>query len=335
METAVRAPFAGRVREVLAAANAQVDAGAAAAEHRPRRRRRRGGVGRAGRAARSAGDAPRREPRDRALSLLAALQALITGYDVSAGYARQLVAEYGTARGELAGADDPSCCRASSPCSPPSPTWRAVPQPPGQRGGGGRPAGPQPAGVLPRLPALPRRRAGGAARELPGPAAPGRCGTTASHDLEPGPALEEAVYRIFLAQQRIADQLPAVLALLDRWLTAAEPPAGAGAGGGGRRPRPARRRHPAALPRGRRPRPRRPLPLLRGAGRPGRPGRSSSTQAARLLAELERRRRRAATTDESMRRVEALVESPEPLIRLLARARRAGDRRAGPRRSRC
>ena len=43
METAVRAPFAGRVREVLAAVNAQVDAGAAAAAPRPRRRRGRGG----------------------------------------------------------------------------------------------------------------------------------------------------------------------------------------------------------------------------------------------------------------------------------------------------
>ncbi|MBW8765172.1 MAG: fused acetyl/propionyl-CoA carboxylase subunit alpha/methylmalonyl-CoA decarboxylase subunit alpha, partial [Geodermatophilales bacterium] len=45
-------------------------------------------------------------------------------------------------------------------------------------------------------------------------------------DLEPGPALEEAVHRIFLAQQRIGDQLPAVLALLDRWLSAPEPPTG-------------------------------------------------------------------------------------------------------------
>ena len=44
--------------------------------------------------------------------------------------------------------------------------------------------------------------------------------------LEPGRALEEAVFRIFLAQQRTADQLPVVLALLDRWLTAAQLPAG-------------------------------------------------------------------------------------------------------------
>ena len=34
------------------------------------------------------------------------------------------------------------------------------------------------------------------------------------------------MFRIFLAQQRTADQLPVVLALLDRWLTAGELPGG-------------------------------------------------------------------------------------------------------------
>ena len=38
-------------------------------------------------------------------------------------------------------------------------------------------------------------------------------------DLEPGPRLEKAVYRIFLAQQRAADHVPVVAALLERWLT--------------------------------------------------------------------------------------------------------------------
>ncbi len=37
-------------------------------------------------------------------------------------------------------------------------------------------------------------------------------------DLGSGPALEEAVYRVFLAQQRATDQLPVVTALLERWL---------------------------------------------------------------------------------------------------------------------
>ena len=37
----------------------------------------------------------------------------------------------------------------------------------------------------------------------------------------PVPTLEEAVYRVFLAQQRAADQMPVVAALLERWLTRA------------------------------------------------------------------------------------------------------------------
>ncbi|MEO7351061.1 MAG: carboxyl transferase domain-containing protein, partial [Marmoricola sp.] len=37
-------------------------------------------------------------------------------------------------------------------------------------------------------------------------------------DLEPGPRLEEAVYRVFLAQQRSVDHVPVVAALLESWL---------------------------------------------------------------------------------------------------------------------
>ncbi len=39
-------------------------------------------------------------------------------------------------------------------------------------------------------------------------------------DLEPRPALEEAVYRVFLAQERAADQIPIVAGLLERWRNA-------------------------------------------------------------------------------------------------------------------
>jgi len=105
METAVHAPFAGRVRDVLARANAQVDAGAPLLS-----------IDRAGGEAEEASgervtlpapdEARPALARDRALSLLAALQALITGYDVDAQHAKELVAEYATARGELDG-DDP------------------------------------------------------------------------------------------------------------------------------------------------------------------------------------------------------------------------------------
>jgi acetyl-CoA carboxylase carboxyltransferase component len=41
-------------------------------------------------------------------------------------------------------------------------------------------------------------------------------------DLGPSPELEEAVYRVFLAQQRAADQIPVVTVLLERWLLEGE-----------------------------------------------------------------------------------------------------------------
>jgi Biotin-requiring enzyme len=93
METALRAPAAGCVREVLATVNSQVYASAAllrfdqvgeraAAEALPRVQFR---------------TQPRSEdanPRTEALAQLDELRSLITGYDVSADRARILLAEY-------------------------------------------------------------------------------------------------------------------------------------------------------------------------------------------------------------------------------------------------
>ena len=98
METALRAPAAGRVREIFATVNNQVDAGAAllrfdqagesaAAQAAPRVQFR---------------TQPRNEdanPRTEALARLGELRALITGYDVSAGRARTLLQEYAELRG--------------------------------------------------------------------------------------------------------------------------------------------------------------------------------------------------------------------------------------------
>ena len=100
METALRAPAAGRVREIFATVNNQVDAGAAllrfdqagesaAAQAAPRVQFR---------------TQPRAEdtnPRAEALARLGELRALITGYDVSADRARILLAEYHALRGSL------------------------------------------------------------------------------------------------------------------------------------------------------------------------------------------------------------------------------------------
>ena len=65
METAVRAPVAGRVREVLAVVNAQVDAGAALMRVEPAGDEAEHGRRRAGRAARVPRPPRRRGPRAR------------------------------------------------------------------------------------------------------------------------------------------------------------------------------------------------------------------------------------------------------------------------------
>src|SRR5450631_4463958 len=99
LQTTVRAPRSGRVREVLARVNSQVDAGAPLLRlDRP--------VGET-----AVSDAPAvsftpptsaSDGRTRAREHLDALRAMITGYDVSAKRAHTLVADYGTLRNELA-----------------------------------------------------------------------------------------------------------------------------------------------------------------------------------------------------------------------------------------
>ena len=51
-----------------------------------------------------------------------------------------------------------------------------------------------------------------------------RCAITTSKIWSPGPELEEAVYRLFLALQRMENQVPVITALLGRWLTADDVP---------------------------------------------------------------------------------------------------------------
>jgi acetyl/propionyl-CoA carboxylase alpha subunit/acetyl-CoA carboxylase carboxyltransferase component len=317
METAVHAPVAGVVREVLVRANAQVDGGAGllsidrAAEEAEEAAGERVGLP-------DDADGAPRDSRVRALGRLTRLQALITGYDVSAEYARQLVAQYGAARGELG--DDEELLRAelavlttftdlaelsrNRPASEEEEADQQVHSPREyfhaylhsldvEREG---------------LPEAFRGRLQRALRHY-------GIGNGGVDELEPTPALQEAVHRLFLAQQRIPDQLPAVRALLDRWL-AAEPPSG-----------PARAEVADVLDR---------LvmatqlryPAVGDLARAVRfryfeePAVQENRQvvlekAAGLLAELEDAAGRGEV-ERSRRRVEALVESPEPLIRLLA-----------------
>ncbi|WP_138757471.1 ATP-binding protein [Modestobacter altitudinis] len=314
METAVRAPFAGRVREVRAAANAQVDAGApllvveqAGGDVEEASGERIALPASSGTAAGG--------PRDRALSLLAALRSLITGYDIGAGHGKDLVAAYRSARTELP-PDDPELLHAElaglttfadlcdlSRNRPASEEEEADQQV-----------------HSPREYFHAYLHSLDVEREALPESFRGRLRRALAHygvgeELEPGPALQDAVYRVFLAQQRIGDQLPAVLALLDRWLTVGLPPSDAarseiaevldrliGA---------TQLRYPSVGDLARAVRYRYfEEPVVQRARQ------EVLDEAERLLTELDDDDARGGTDD--VARIEALVASPEPLIRLLA-----------------
>ncbi|SFN86078.1 Acetyl/propionyl-CoA carboxylase, alpha subunit [Geodermatophilus obscurus] len=314
METAVRAPFAGRVREVRAVVNSQVDAGAPlllldrtggdVEEALGERVSLPGGD-----------DKPDDDPRARALALLGQLRALVTGYDVGPGHARRLVAEYAAARDELP-SDDGQLLSAELDVLVTFADLAELSR--------NRPASEEEEADTqvhsPRehfhtyLHSLDAEREG-----LP-ETFRGRLQRALAHygvtDLEPGPALEEAVHRVFLAQQRTAEQLPAVSALLDRWLTTERLPEGPSRTEVGevldRLVLATQLRHPSLGDLVRAVRFRHfEEPVVRAARQ------EVLDRAERLIEQLDEAGARGDTA-ESIRRMEALVASPEPLVRLLA-----------------
>ena len=223
METAVRAPAPGRVREVFATVNSQVDAGAAllrfdqigeatAAQAAPRVEFRTQPKG------------PDVTPHSEALARLAELRGLITGYDVSAERVRVLLAEYDSLRGSLPDDDQElvdaeldlldtfaDVCELSrnrptldeeesdEPVHSPRERFHSfLHSLDAEREG---------------LPTTFRTKLVRALRDYD------------VADLEPGPELEDAVYRLFLALQRMENQVPVITALLGRWLTTDQVPA--------------------------------------------------------------------------------------------------------------
>jgi len=132
METPVRAPFAGRVRDLLVAVNAQVDSGAALMS-----------LERAGEEA-TAGEAvdlpeateeAAATPADGARRALDELRSLIVGYDIATADVPGLLATHRDARARLAGAlrqlrprflSRPTGRTATPTTSPPAP-WSMPP----------------------------------------------------------------------------------------------------------------------------------------------------------------------------------------------------------------
>jgi acetyl/propionyl-CoA carboxylase alpha subunit/acetyl-CoA carboxylase carboxyltransferase component len=217
LQTSVRAPRSGRVREVLARVNSQVDAGAPLM----RLDRRAGEI--------AVSDAPAvsftapmsaSDGRTQAHEHLGALRAMITGYDVSATRARTLVADYATLRNELAQDSElrheelallttfADLCELSRnrPTTAEEDSDERVHSPREHFHAYLHSLDVE----QERLPDTFRTRLSRVLRHY---------GLT---DLTRSPELEEAVYRVFLAQQGAAEQTPVVAALLHRWLVEGE-----------------------------------------------------------------------------------------------------------------
>ena len=219
METPVKAPYAGRVREILVGVNSQVDGGGALMR-----------IDRVDDGAAvsttptvefvsQAEFLPTDDFRAQAQAHMAAVRALILGYDVSAERGRTLLADYNRVRNQTV-INDPELLTASLGVLA---TFADVCEL-----SRNRPAGEEEAGDervhSPReyfhayLHSLDVEREG-----LP-EAFRTRLAAVLAHygvtDLEPSPKLEEAVYRIFLAQGRAADMVPIVAGLLERWRNA-------------------------------------------------------------------------------------------------------------------
>ena len=215
MEMSVEAPFEGRVTEILVTSNVQVDAGAGLVRLEPE------GDGEPVAAAprvsfQRDGDEAEGDPRSRALALLTDLRSLITGFDVSPEHARELVGDFERARGELP-PDDPELVRGELEILRAfADLWELFrDRPPviDVEAEGEQVRSPREF-FHAYLRSLDAEREG-----LPA-AFSRRLERALAHygvtDPARSDALAEAAYRIFLAQERAPAQLPAVDALLDR-----------------------------------------------------------------------------------------------------------------------
>ncbi|MDQ3647220.1 MAG: ATP-grasp domain-containing protein [Actinomycetota bacterium] len=225
MEMTIVATHAGRVKEVLVAGSAHVESGAPLLSVEPESVEDT-----------PAPDAPRiafdtlvspaeSGARLRAREHLDALRSLIMGFDVSEEEARRLIAEFEEARDQLP-PDDPEVLHGEleiltifAELAELSRNWPATEREELEEEEGERVRSPREhfRSYLHSLDVeregLPEAFRDRLTRAL------ARYGV---HDLGRGPELEEAVYRIFLAQQRAPSQVPAVMALLDRRLQHAE-----------------------------------------------------------------------------------------------------------------
>jgi acetyl/propionyl-CoA carboxylase alpha subunit/acetyl-CoA carboxylase carboxyltransferase component len=213
METTVTAPFGGVVTEILVAGNVQVDAGAPLlrVEATPEEE----GVATDGRRVvfDVAGGGEHDDPRERAAAILDGIRALLLGYDVSAAEARELVARLEQVRDALP-AEDPALLAgeldALGVFADMAELSRARP-----------PAGEEDEETVhsPREQFHAWLRSLDADREGVPQTLQRSLERALRHygveGLERTPELAGAAYRMFLAQERIDEQFPAIAGLLD------------------------------------------------------------------------------------------------------------------------
>jgi acetyl/propionyl-CoA carboxylase alpha subunit/acetyl-CoA carboxylase carboxyltransferase component len=217
METPVTAPYAGRVREILAGVNSQVDRGdellridriddGAAASTTPT-------------VEFTAGATRSPDARAQALSDLATMRALVMGYDVSTDRAKEALADYDRIRDQVPRIDDQRLTASLDVLA----TFTDICElsrnrPAGEEGAGDERVHSPGEYFHSYLRSLDPEREG-----LP-EAFRSRLVAVLAHygvtELEPSPALERAVFRIFRSQERAADQIPIVSRLLERWRNA-------------------------------------------------------------------------------------------------------------------
>ena len=295
METVLPAPFAARLKELHVATGSQVETGARAGPARAHRRRRRGG--RRGRPPRpptstcpptsSTATSPsgRRAPGPTSRPCCSATTS-------TRGHETRTLAGYLAARDELAAAGRVAGHRRDGRCSTVFADFAELSR--------NRPVGEEAhvenrvhsprehfhtylQTLDPERGGLPADFVGRLERVL------GHYGVTG---VERSEDLEEAVFRVFLAQQRSAPEVSMATSILQRWLVEPAPRRRRR----GRRPRAARPpgvRHPAALPDRRRPRPQRAVPLVRPAARRRRPRLACSASVGDELDADRRPARRA------------------------------------------
>jgi len=225
METVIPAPFAARVRELMVATGGQVETGMPMVRLEPLSDDEAGTAGDA-----AASEVPELDlpssPRAtgaaaRAAALLADLRGMLLGFDVAPSDRTETLAEYQRLRADALAAD-PTLLRTELDVVTVFADLAELIR--------NRPAGVETSDVRVHSPReyfhsylhsldVDRERLPEAFRQ--------RLARVLAHygvsDLDRSPALEEAVYRVFLAQQRTAADLAVVTSVLQQWLTDGPP----------------------------------------------------------------------------------------------------------------